>query len=213
MHYLFYDCETGGFNPDQDSLLTAYFEVCGENLITKDSLYLQLKPADITKLNASAEALQVNKINIQEHVDDPNTLTYTEGREKLLDFLKKHKIKGKRKHFRPCGHNINFDNRFLWKQMIPQDEWEKLVHYHQLDTTNVATFLQDTGILPLKLNTKLTGLVEYFGITEIDAHNAMGDVKMNIQVYKKMRELLSSVKKNVALESSSENNLLKIIEA
>lgn len=213
MWLMFYDCETGGLYHDKQSLLTAYFDVCDENLKTIDSLYLQLKPADLKDLSVDVEALKINGINLQEHLNDPATLTYKEGQAKLLAFLEKHKIKGKRKHFRPCGHNIDFDNRFIWHQLMPKETWDKLIHYHQLDTTNVTTFLQDVGILPKSMNTRLTGLADYFNIPEIDAHNAMGDVKMNIQVYRKMRELITQVKKDVLINQTSENNLLKIIES
>lgn len=211
MWLMFYDCETGGLYHDKHSLLTAYFDVCDENLRTIDSLYLQLKPADLKDLNVDVEALRVNGINLQEHLNDPATLTYEEGQARLLAFLEKHKIKGKRKHFRPCGHNIDFDNRFIWHQLIPKETWEKYVHYHQLDTTNVVTFLQDVGFLPKSLNTRLTGLAEYFDIPEIDAHNAMGDIKMNIEVYKRMKSMIIDFKKQT-VSSATSNNLIKIIE-
>lgn len=211
MHYLWYDCETGGFNAETHSLLTAYFAVCNDDLIIIDDLYLQLKPSDDSKINADAQALEVNHINLQQHLADPNTVTYEEGKQKLLELFEKNKIPRKKRHFRPCGHNIDFDNRFIFKQLISQEEWEKYVHYHQLDTTNVTTFLQDVTFLPKDLNTRLTGLVDYFGIPEIDAHNAMGDVKMNIEVYKRMKAMIADFKKQT-ISSATSNNLLKIIE-
>lgn len=210
MHYLWYDCETGGFDPKEHSLLTAYFAVCNQDLVIIDDLYLQLKPEDIQQLNVTPKALEVNSINLQQHLEDSNTITYSEGKERLLALLERNKIKRKRRHYRPCGHNIDFDNGFIFEQLLSDKEWDSYVHYHQLDTTNVTTFLQDVGVLPSDLNTKLTGLVEYFNIPEIDAHNAMGDIKMNIEVYRRMKSMIADMKKNNI--GTSSNNLLKIVE-
>jgi len=212
MHYLWYDCETGGFDEKKESLLTAYFAICNEDLTIIDDLNLQLRPENPADIRANPGALKVNGINLEEHLADPNTVTYEEGRRLLIEKLTQHKIKGKRKHFRPCGHNIDFDNRFLFNQMIPKEEWEKLVHYHQLDTTSVTTVLKDWGFMAENVDGRLIGLAEYFEIPVMDAHSAMGDVRMNIEVYKRMQAMGRNAKKNV-LTASTSNNLLKIIEA
>lgn len=210
MHYLFYDTETGGFNEDKSSLLTAYFAVYSEDLVLIDDLYLQLKPEDPSQLKADPGALEVNKIDLEEHLSDPSTVTYSEGRKRLEDLLNRNKIKGKRNHFSPSGHNIPFDNKFIWKYLIPQDDWEALVHYHQVDTVTFATIMKKAGFLPPNQNIKLTELAAYFGIPEVNAHNARGDIQMNVEVYKSMIGMMTNLKKN-ALDSST-NNLLKIIE-
>jgi DNA polymerase III alpha subunit (gram-positive type) len=210
MHYLAYDCETGGFEENKHSLLTAYFGVYSEDLVLIDDLYLQLKPEDVSKINCDPGALAVNKINLTEHIEDTDTVTYDVGKQRLVDLLTRNKIKGKRNHYTPFGHNIAFDNRFIWTQLLPEDEWKKLVHYLPVDTTNMATILKKIGFLPPNQNIKLTELVKYYEIPEVDAHNARGDIKMNIEVYKKMCASITDLKKNAI--GSSTNNLLKIIE-
>ncbi len=80
MHYLFFDCETGGLNPRIHSLLTVYFGIYDRELNLIDDLYLQLKPSDVSKINADAAALKISGINIEEHLRDPNTITYEEGK-------------------------------------------------------------------------------------------------------------------------------------
>lgn len=209
MNYMFFDTETGGLNPKIHSLLTAYFAVCDKDLNIIDELELQLKPSDLSKLKLTQEAMNVNKINIQDHLKDPNTITYEEGRVKLKQFFIRNKIKGKRKSLMPCGHNIQFDKEMIWEQLMPQNEFEEDVHYRTLDTSSVTTFLKDVGILPEDLG-NLMSLVEHFGVPKQEAHNAKGDVRMNIEMYRRMKEMMVSRKLSMIGGNSS---LLEIIEA
>jgi len=209
MHKLWFDTETGGLDPKIHSLLTAYFAVCDENLNKIDELYLQLKPEDEYSLNVTEGAMKVNNIDLNEHLKDPKTVTYSEGKDILINFLKKHKIPRKRKSFQPCGHNLPFDLGMVWEQLVPKDEWESLVHYRVLDTSPICAFLKDVNIIPQDVGS-LTSLVEYFGIPMGEAHNARGDVLMNIEVYKAMRALMREKKGDfVGVTNSS---LLQIVE-
>ena len=212
MNYLWFDTETGGLDCNTHTLLTAYFAVCDqETMELKDDLYLKLKPDDIVKLNLSPGAMEVNKINIKKHLSDPNTITYQEGKVKLLEFLNKNKIQSvrKKRHFQPCGHNVQFDKDFIFAQLVSREDWEKIVHYRTLDTSSICSFLKDVGILPNYIGS-LTSLVKYFNMNVEDAHDAKGDVMMNIEVYKQIRHLMKIKKEDFA--GSIEANLLEIIE-
>jgi len=211
MYYLFFDTETGGTNSEVHSLLTAYFAVCNADLQIIDELYLQLKPSDTSKMVVSAEALQVNNINLEEHIKDPNTLTYEEGYRVLFGFLEKNKIKGKRKSFIPCGHNVQFDKDFIWAQLMTQEVWEKNVHYRTLDTSIACNLLKDGDLIPQDLGS-LTSLVSYFKIPIKDAHNAKGDILMNIEVYKSIKNMMRSLKKGSIGSTSVNSSLLEIVE-
>lgn len=208
MNYMFFDTETGGTNPKVHSLLTAYFAVCNKDLNIIDELELQLRPSDLTKLNLTPAAMEINKINIEEHLRDPNTVTYEEGRVKLKQFLLRNKIKGKRKSLMPCGHNVAFDKDMIWEQLMPKEEFEEEVHYRTIDTSSVTSFLKDVGIFPDDLG-NLMSLVEHFKVPQQEAHNAKGDVRMNIEVYRRMKEMMQARKKDMIGENSS---LLEIIE-
>jgi len=208
MHYLFMDTETGGTNAEVHTLLTAYFAICDKDLVIIDDLELQLKPEDVSQIKVEMEAMQVNKIDLQEHLNDPNTVTYAVGKERLKSFLQKHKIKGKRKSYMPAGHNVAFDKDFIWAQLIPQEEFEETVHYRTVDTSNITTFLKDVEILPEDVG-NLVSLVEHFNIPKLEAHNAKGDVRMNIEVYRAMKGLIKGKKKDMI---GSNTSLLEIIE-
>ncbi len=208
--YLFFDCETGGLDHNFHSLLTVYFGIYDMELNLMDELYLQLKPSDITKLHVEKEALQVTGIDIEKHINDPKTITYEQGRILLANFLEKYKIKGKKKHYTPCGHNIvPFDINFIQSQLMTKDQWEKYVHHNPIDTLKIVTFLIDIDFLPSTLG-KLDSLVQYFNIPMGQAHHAREDIRMTVDVYKSLTSMLKSKK----LENTNigNNSLLEIIE-
>lgn len=209
MHYMWFDTETGGLNPQIHSLLTAYFAVCDKDLKIIDEIYLQLKPSDLSQLNVTEEAMNITKINLEEHLSDPNTITYEQGQKTLLAFFAKQKIKGKRRSLQPCGHNIAFDKDMIWHQLIPKEVWEKDVHYRTLDTSSICAFLKDVALIPQDVGS-LTSLVQYFDIPLGEAHNARGDVLMNIEVYKAMRNLMKEKKEGFTGVTNS--SLLQIVE-
>ena len=209
MHYLWFDTETTGKYPKIHCPLTAYFAVCDKDLQVVDELYLQMKPSDMGKLKVEQEAMDVNKINLQEHLSDPSTITHEEARVKLKNFLNKHKIKGKRKSFQPAGHNVAFDKDMLWEWVMPQEEFEEDVHYRTLDTSMITNFLKDIGFMPEEIG-NLMSLVQYFNVPEKEAHTCKGDVLMNIDVYKAMRSTFKQRKKDMV---GSSNSLLDIVEA
>lgn len=211
MHYLFTDAETGGLDQRFHSLLTAYFGIYDENLNLIDDLDLKLKPDDISKLQVTKEALDVTGINIDEHLKDPNTITYSEGNKKVLELLERNKIKGKRKHFRPSGHNVGFDLTFYEYQLFEEnfDDWRKTVHHNPIDTLRIVTFLQDVGLLPADAS-RLTDLVKFFGIPMGQAHNAREDIKMNVEVYRCLLKMFKD--KKDSFSGISNHSLLEIVE-
>lgn len=211
MHYLWSDSETSGKNPLKHSLLQVYFAVYNENLEFMDELELYLKPdnGDWTSINYEQEALDITGINLEEHFKNPNTITYSEGSKKLIEFLTKYKIPNKRKHFRLSGHNVEFDKRFILAQLAEEEEWEKLVHYNTIDTLRITTFLQDVGFIPNDVGS-LTSMVEYFNIPLGKAHDAREDIKMTVDLYSAIKKMMKEKKNNIS--GISEHSLLSIVE-
>jgi DNA polymerase III epsilon subunit-like protein len=211
MNILAFDLETGGKDPQKHSPLTIYMRVLSDSLEFIDDIHLKIKPDKSAgqEYNVTEEALKITKINLEEH--DKEAIVYSEASKLLIAFLKKHKIKNKRKHFRPLGQNVAYDIKAVNAFLIPEDVWsdELGVHYNSLDTLQIVTFLKDISFIPDDLG-NLESLVKYFNIPSGDYHNEKEDVLMTIEVYKKFKNMFISKKTDFA--GSSNNSLLAIIE-
>ena len=178
MKFLVYDTETGGLNPEDSSLLTAYFAVVDANFEIVDDLGLILKSSPYL---VNAGALKVNNIDLVKH--DAEAISLEEGESLLLDLIKAHGGFGK-KALTPVGHNVSFDDDFIFTHLIPKKEFQKYVSYHKLDTISIANFLKLRGLIPSDQKISLGNLAEFLGIKVKNAHDAKGDVFMTIAVLK-----------------------------
>lgn len=149
MIYCVMDSETGGLNEHEADMLTFYMGLFDEEFKFIEELHLKLKPDDGRIPIAHADALKVNGIDIHKHLEDPETITYSEGNKKLTAMLKKYyKKSGKASNLKALGHNLPFDQKFVWKHLMSFDQWEKLFHYKGIDTMQRVDFLKEVGWLP-----------------------------------------------------------------
>lgn len=204
--YIAFDTETGGINPKVNPILTAYFVIISDDYSKIDELELKIKASDPYS-KVEADALEINKINIEKHNSDPDTLDRLLAVEKLREFLKKHKGKARWEEPVPLGHNISFDIKMINQQLIPEDEWNQYVGYAIRDTKPVSDFLKDFGVLPPEVG-KLESLVKHLNIPSGIAHTAKDDVIMTIEVYRKLGEMV----KNLSLGSGLSIDVLDILE-
>lgn len=209
MHYLGFDLETGGLDKKKHSIMEAYFAIYDENERFIEDLYIKMKPDDGI-LVWEQEAIDITGIDPHKHEQDPDTITYTEAKAKILQFLNKHKIKGKRSHYKPTGQNIDFDLGFIWEQLIPREDWEKIVSKSTLDAYRIVAFLKDCGVLAQEIG-NLSSLAEYFGIPILNAHGAKDDTIMAMNVYFALKNMQKQAKKDIALQASSDD-IFAIIE-
>jgi len=201
------DSETGGLDPKKADILTLYMAMTDENLKIVDELDLKLKPNDRLPI-VEAGAMEVNKINLEKHLADPNTLTYSQAKISIINFAKKYlKKTGRYSNLIPLGQNVSFDLAMIWEYVIPKDEWESIFSYNVEDTKTACLFLKRCGWLPPETGT-LKSLVEFFGIAKREAHEAKGDVHMTLDVYKKMIELMKSKK-----EGGQTQDLISLLES
>jgi oligoribonuclease (3'-5' exoribonuclease) len=185
MKYLAFDVEAGGTTNDK-SLLSVYFVVLDEDLKTiHGELDLKIKPNDGV-YHITAEALEVNKINLVEH--DKEAVTEGKASTLLYEFLEKHSPSGTIK-LTPLGHNITFDVYFIKEHLLKNIN--KYVSYRVLDTSNVCQFLKLTGKVSRDLEGSLEKIANYFEvpINLGDLHTAKGDTWLVIEVLKKMVKL------------------------
>lgn len=190
-----FDTETGGLNENKADLLTAYFAIMTEDYQILDDLYLKLKPDGGRLPIAEAGALKVNGIDLQKHLSDPETVSYSEGKAKLVTMIKKHlKRNGRYSNIIPMGYNIlGFDIRWTQKHLLDQETWESLLHYKNHDVMGAVDFLKKCGWFPSSLGS-LSTVVEYLGLPIRNAHNAKEDVMATIDVDKKIMEIMKSKK-------------------
>jgi hypothetical protein len=192
INYLFKDCESGGIDPRETSLLTGFFAVTDDCFNIQATLDLAIK---YPVYKVCSKALEVNKIDLVQH--EANAVTVAEAENALNQFLKPFAQKVRPDLGRPVmneddlittplipvGHNVGFDVEFC-KVSLPGVKWSKYVSYRVLDTQVIGRFLQLQGKLPADLSISLRSLAQYFDIKDEAAHTAEGDVLVTIDVFK-----------------------------
>ncbi len=208
--YIAMDTETGGLDPKITDLLTAYIAVMDAEFKILDELDLKVKPDGGRLPVCDQEALNVNKIDVAKHLADPETITYSEAKVKIVTMLKKHlKKTGRYSNLVPMGHNVNFDVGYLQHYILPKDEWDKILHYRQVDTMPIVNFFKDCGWFPRELS-NLGSVVDYLGVPRRNAHSAKDDTLMCVDSYKAMLAIMSSKKEN---QGSAQQDLIALLEA
>lgn len=205
--YMAFDLETGTLDPTKGDLLTGYFAMLDEDFKILEDLSLQLKPEGRLPI-AESKALEVNGINLQKHIEDPNTITYAEGAKKLVSMIKRHfKKKGKYSNIIPMGYNIaSFDILWVQYHLIDRTTWESMIHYKTLDVIHDVDVLKRHGWLPPSIG-NLGSVVEFFGVPKGRAHIAKDDILMTVECYRKIRELMDSKK-----SGGSTTDLITLLE-
>jgi DNA polymerase III epsilon subunit-like protein len=206
--YLAFDSETGGLNPKKADMLTLYMAVIDEDFKVLEELDFKLKPDGDRLPIAEAGALKVNGIDLRKHLEDPEIITYSEAKEKVVVMIKKYlKKNGRYSNIRPLGQNVQFDIDYVQEYVLPKDEWDSMVHYGKVDTKICVDFLKDCGWFPKDIG-NLGSIVSYLNIPMGKAHTAKADTLACVEVYKKLLELMKSKKDN-----SQSVDLISLLEA
>lgn len=186
MYKLFLDVETGGIGPEY-SLLTSYFLVTDASLNKVDDLYLYTRPDDGI-YRVCGDAMNVNRIDLKVH--DTKALPYKEGGTKLYNFIKQYSKDGSDK-LTVVGHGVHFDRDCVVHNLISRKSWDNHCSYRMRDTSIIAGFLIDCGIIPADVSAGLASLVKYFGSTldENQQHDAKYDTEQTLFVYKSLINL------------------------
>lgn len=185
MKYLAFDVESGGTEVEH-SLLSVYFVVIDEDLKTvHGELDLLVKPDDGNYVT-TAQALEVNKINLLEH--DKVAIPESKAGTMLYNFLKEHAPNGTVK-LTPLGHNIAFDVQFIKKHLLNK-AFNQYVSYRMLDISSIIQFFKLTGLVSRDLAGSLSEIAAHFGISTITnvPHTAKGDTWMVIEVLRRLRD-------------------------
>ena len=95
----------------------------------------------------------------------------------------------KQDKFIPGGYNVGFDMGFLqqlWRDMGDKYFWSWFA-FGDIDPKHAIRFFEYAGIT-FPVGAKLTEIADYLGVLKENAHDALVDVEMTINVTKKLLE-------------------------
>lgn len=206
--YAALDSETGGLNPITSDILTLYIGMFDENFKILDELDLKLKPDNGRLPITEAGAMKVNGIDLQKHLEDTATITYSEAKTKISIMFKKFlKKKGRYSNILNLGHNLSFDLNYIYQHIMNKEEWEEFCHYRTVDTNPMVWLMKDSQWWPSDLS-GLGSVIDFLGLPKRNAHNAKEDVLMTVDLYRKILEIMKSKKEN----SGSQQDLISLLE-
>lgn len=190
--YLGYDCETGGLNSLEHSLLTCYMGIftMEENGQFKlhDEIDLRIKPNPGESYCVTEEAMRINKIDLNLH--DKIAITRSEAAKGVYYFVKLHSANGVHKLI-PTGHNEPFDKGFIINHLLIPTVWGQFVDYHNMDSAVIARAAKAKKQLPPTQKLKLSLLAKALNVDflETDLHTAKGDVHLTMKTLAKLLKL------------------------
>jgi len=145
-YFFAFDSETGGLDSTVEDMLTFYGGILDQDLKVIDEVNFKLKPDGGRSPIANAGALKVNGIDLQAHMADPATITYSEAKVQLVAMLKKyHRKIGRFNNIKPFGYNVPFDEGFTWQHLISKTDWLQWMHYKRVDVMERVDFLKECG--------------------------------------------------------------------
>lgn len=187
MNKIFYfDVETTGLDPRRNDIIQlAYIvEINGE---VKEEGEFKLQPMNYDTIEKGA--LEVNKTTIEQ------LKTYLQpwlGHVQIVKLLDKYIDKYKKQDkFLPAGYKVKFDmdmfRAFFFKNN--HKYFGSYFGYHMLDPVPFLMFLEYKGLIKLD-SYKLVDVCKYFGI-EIQAHDALSDIRATRELIHKLMEYLN----------------------
>jgi DNA polymerase-3 subunit epsilon len=188
---LFIDTETGGVDPNKDSLLTIGLEVWSKNKVFPEGkLHILIKQ---DKYIVNGKAMDINGIDLAKH--HKKAVSHMKAIEQILDFINDYfgdSCERNGEKITLGGHNINFDVNFLKKFLLNNNiKFHKIFDYRFVDTAGLLKTLYLGGKIdkPIK---SLDEAISYFNIemNDNDRHQADEDINVTIKVFNKILNLI-----------------------
>jgi DNA polymerase-3 subunit epsilon len=176
------DTESGGTDPGQCALLqfSGLIEIDG---LVVDTLDVEIAPFPFDLVDD--QALKHNGIQRETLKDrtDP-----AEAFKKIQEFLCKHCDKySKSDKYVMAGYRIGFDDSFLRKFWEKNGDKFYGSFFHNA-TIDVTTYVAELISMGLRLpNYKLKTICDHYGVSLINAHNAMADIVATRDLYYKCK--------------------------
>jgi len=171
MRVLVLDTETGGLDPNVESILTLGMCVLEGDDIIDGTLIKIVEP----EINAHPRALAVNGINLDEH--RRTGVSPAQAVEQIREFVRGW---GFGRSIVPAGHNVPFDLGFIRRLFrIAGADYSSVFSHRSIDTMAVAGTLALAGRLYGQPNIGLDALCKRFGITirSGTTHDALEDAR------------------------------------
>lgn len=180
MKKLYFDVETTGTNPKVNEIvqIAGLIEIDGK---VEEEFNFNIRP---TNENINIEALEVIGKTIEELKEYPEPRKVFEQLREILDkYIDKY---DKQDKFYPAGHNVRFDLDFLQSFWSNFDKYGSGTYqnWRALDTRVLANILVSENLIDVE-DIKLETLCEFYEI-EIDAHDALNDIKATRKLYRSM---------------------------
>lgn len=186
MKVLYFDCETTGTDAKLNDIvqLSGIIEVNGE---VKEEFNFRCQPMNFDSV--SPEALEVTGLTMEDLKSyEPASVMY----KKLVNLMAKYVNKfDKTDKFYPAGYNVSFDLQFLAEFFAKQGDkyFGSWCNWKAIDGLPIMRFLEFTEALKPE-NHKLGTICAHYGI-EIQAHDALSDIRATREVLQVLRKRLS----------------------
>ena len=176
---LFIDTETGGLDPNKNSLLSIGLVVWDNGTIT-DSLEILINDG---RLDVTEYAIKVNKIDIEYH--KIIALNPSAAINRLNDFIASNF--DSKKPVTLAGHNVGFDVAFLKRfYQLNGLEYNKQFSHRVIDTSSILQFLYYSEILQENISSS-DAAFNYFSIPVEKRHSALGDARATAELFNRLR--------------------------
>ena len=181
MKLLFLDCETGGLDPYEASLLSIGLAVWEDRKI-KNVIEVYVKEPI---LRVTPSALAVNKIDLRTF--DSIALNMEEAWSKLKQFI--YQNFGLHKgDIVLAGMNVKFDMEFL-KKNFGKKNFNKWFTHRSIDLQSILRYMYLKGTLPEDV-TSSARAYKYFNINNgVVEHGALKDTLCTIEIFEKLLDL------------------------
>ena len=182
MKVLWFDTETTGLDPIKQDVIqiAGIVEIDGK---VEEEFNIKCQPFDYNTI--SQDALDVHGISVEEL---KTFQTSSDGKNEFTNILDKYVNKfDKNDKFTPAGQNVQFDVNMIREWFIKNGERYGsggYHNYHMIDTVTLARTMSYEKVFELE-NHKLITLANRYNI-EIDAHDALSDIRATREVYKSL---------------------------
>ena len=187
MKVFWLDLETGGLEPKTNPILQlgCIIEIDGRRIWERKLICRGFDGCEI-----HPKALEVNGLDSKKVKQWPSE---DELYKSLLEILHKFVNRyDKTDKFVIGGYNVSFDVGFLREMFKRQGDpyFGAWFAFQFIDPSSIVRFIQYAGAMDEFARMKLVDLAKHFEVDRPDAHDALADVEMTIDVVNKMKALL-----------------------